>query len=267
LLIGAKISSASGSRTFIICKGTLNDLSNKMNINFKKYNFKSKNLFLCKMSSNPCKVICLFVFVGLVLCSCSLDIQKRKYLSGYYLSVSKSKFLKTKERLKLDDKPEFNTNLSLNKSLYVDETIEITKPNSCPKIEDLSFYGYKNKQTNLFYKKVVFKNSSNETLEEKKAKKIQFKKSMKKIGIVAAVSIFTLIVSALVLSFVAISFFEGLFFISLLALFICLLMLITALLRRIFFRSTFKKSSLLAFIFVVAFILGSITIYLNLFEN
>jgi hypothetical protein len=34
---------------------------------------------------------------------------------------------------------------------------------------------------------------------------------MKKIGIVAAVSIFTLIVSALVLSFVAISFFEGLF--------------------------------------------------------
>jgi hypothetical protein len=38
-------------------------------------------------------------------------------------------------------------------------------------------------------------------------------------------------------------------------------MLITALLRRIFFRSTFKKSSLLTFI------LGSITIYLNLFEN
>jgi len=142
-----------------------------MNINFKKYNFKIKNLFLCKMSSYPCKVICLFVFVGLELCSCSLDIQKRKFLSGYSLSVSKSKFLKTKERVKLDDKPEFITNLSLNKSLYVDETIEIAKPILYQKNENLSFYDNKDIQTNLVNKKVVFKNSSNETLEEKKAKK------------------------------------------------------------------------------------------------
>jgi cation transport ATPase len=219
------------------------------------------------MSSNLFKVICLFVFVGLIFCSCSLGIQKRKYLSGYYLSVSKSKFLKTKESVRLDDNPEFITNISLNKPLLVEQAIEIVKPISHQKNEGLSFYDNKNIQTNLVNKKVEFKNISNETLEEKKARKVQFKKSVKRIGIVAATSLFTLIISALVLSFITLSFFEGLFFISLLALAICFLMLITALLRRIFFRSTFKKSSLLAFIFVVAFILGSIVVYLNLFEN
>ncbi len=219
------------------------------------------------MSSYLCKVICLFVFVGLLFCSCSLDIQKRKYLSGYYLSVSKCMFLKTKESVNLGDKPAFITNLTLNKSLLIEPTIESAKPYSYQINEDLSCYDNKYAHTKLVNKKAELKNSSNETLEEKKARKVQFKKSLKRIGIVAATSLFTLIISALVLSFITLSFFEGLFFISLLALAICFLMLITALLRRIFFRSTFKKSSLLAFIFVVAFILGSIVVYLNLFEN
>lgn len=178
----------------------------------------------------------LVIFIVITFSSCSINIQKRKFLNGYSISIKPI----NNKSIDLNDKsystsqisgeiidPDIVTNCGENKFFYFDT----------PNLEsNLHTFSSIPEEKKVSRKVLVFENSTDTVLSEKEAKKTELRKSIKNIGKIAGISLLGFIISALVLSIIALTFFEILFVMSILALTVCFFMLLLVILRRIFYK-------------------------------